>query len=129
MVFSMMVAKALMEADFAGVFAAVPSALTCECPIVVRERGASRTDHLEGGGERGEARVTVLCVRETSNEAEDACYACERAIKARGFTEADTDGEVRVAALDTTWPEPRGRDGSGRWVWAFDVVLTVARCS
>jgi hypothetical protein len=129
MVWPILVADALMRAGITDVHVGPVSSLDCECPVVVGDAAAKRTDRMEDGSERGEAAVRVTCVRETSNEAEDACYACERAVRARGFSEADGDATMRVAALDTTWPVSQGRDASGRWVWSFDVVLTVVRAS
>ena len=34
---------------------------------------------------------------------------------------------ARGGSADTTAPAPRGRDGSGRWLWGFSVELTIVR--
>lgn len=37
------------------------------------------------------------------------------------------NGSWRIVGLDTTAPAFKEIDGSGRFVWAFDVLLTVVR--
>ena len=100
---SFLVAKALLEGDFASYFASLPSADVEPEPIVVREGRFERVSRMEAE-ERGTVTVAVMVVREVAE-----------------------NGSWRIVGLDTTAPTFKERDGSGRFVWAFDVILTVVR--
>lgn len=122
-----LVAKALLEGHFASYFASIPSAAENPEPTVLREGGFERTA-ITDGEERGTVTVTVLVVREVEAEAEDAARAEERWIRAYGWEPVAENGGWRICGLDTTAPSFRERDGSGRFVYSFDVTLTVVRC-
>ena len=97
---SFLIAKALLEGDFASYFASVPSAADDPEPIVVREVEA---------------------------QAEADAQACERWIRTYGWEPVAENGSWRICGLDTTAPAFKERDGSGRFVYEFDVRLTVVR--
>ena len=97
---SFLIAKALLEGDFASYFASVPSAADDPEPIVVREVEAT---------------------------AEADAQACERWIRTYGWEPVAENGSWRICGLDTTAPAFKERDGSGRFVYEFDVRLTVVR--
>ena len=97
---SFLIAKALLEGDFASYFASVPSAADDPEPIVVRDVEA---------------------------QAESDAQACERWIRAYGWEPVAENGSWRICGLDTTAPAFKERDGSGRFVYEFDVRLTVVR--
>lgn len=123
---SFLVAKALLEGDFASYFASLPSAAEEPEPIVLREgrfERVSRMDHEE----RGTVAVSVLVVREFAAQAEADATACERWVRRYGWEPVAENGSWRIVGLDTTAPAFKETDGSGRHVWAFDVVLTVVR--
>lgn len=124
--FSFMVAKSLLEGEFASHFAKVPSALDDEQPIVLHEGPFERSIRMEDA-ERGTVAVEVLVVREIAADAETDAAACEQVIRSCQWERNAENGRWRVAGLDTTAPAFRERDGSGRFVWGFDVVLTVVR--
>lgn len=124
---SFLVAKALLEGDFASYFASVPSAEAEPEPIVVREGAFERTARMDGDEERGTVAVSVLVVREVEADAEADAQACERWIRGYGWEPVAENGSWRICGLDTTAPTFRERDRSGRFVWAFDVLLTVVR--
>lgn len=121
-----MVANALLDGDFASYFASVPSAAVEPELIVLRQGGLERTSRMEDE-ERGTVKVTVLVVREVDATAETDANACERWLRRYGWECHAENGSWRIAGLDTTAPAFKERDGSGRYVWAFDVVLTVVR--
>ena len=123
---SFLVAKALLEGNFASYFAKIPSAAECEQPIVLREGAFVREARLDGC-ERGSVCVFVMVVREVEADAEaDACL-CERWLRAYGWESVAEGDGWRVCGLDTTAPEFKERDSSGRFVWQFKVNLTVVR--
>lgn len=123
---SSLVAKSLLAGGFASYFASIPSALDDEQPIVVREGAFERTARMEDS-ERGRAAVEVLVVRESAADAEAVAEACERTLRSGMWERYAESGGWRVAGLDTTAPAFRERDGSGRFVWGFEAVLTVVR--
>ena len=57
----------------------------------------------------------------------DVAERAERWLRECGWEPVSKDGGWRVCGLDTTAPSPKGRDGSDRFVWKFDVTLTVVR--
>ena len=95
------VASMLCELGFSGVFCAPPPAGFCAEPIVVTQGPFAREARLADGSERG--RVDV-----------GAAWPI------------DVDG-VRIASADSDGSGPRGRDGSGRWLWGFTLICTVVR--
>ncbi len=121
-----LIANALLDGDFASYFASVPSAAVESEPIVLRQGGFERTSRMEDE-ERGTVTVVVLVVREVDATAETDANACERWLRRYGWERHAENGSWRIAGLDTTAPAFKERDGSGRFVWAFDVVLTVVR--
>ena len=123
---SFLVANALLECDFASYFASVPSALAEPEPIVLRQGGFEREAILPDG-ERGRVVVRVLVVREVETTAESDANACERWVRRFGWERHSENGRWRICGLDTTAPEFVERDGSGRFVWGFDVICTVVR--
>ncbi len=123
---SFLVAKALLEGDFASYFASVPSAADDPEPIVLRQ-GKFEREAVLPDGERGHVAVTVLVVREVEAEAEAEAQGCERWLRRYGWEPVAENGAWRIAGLDTTAPAFVERDRSGRFVLGFDVVLTVVR--
>lgn len=123
---SFLIAKALLEGDFASNFASLPSADVEPEPIVVREGKFERVSRMEHE-ERGTVAVAVLVVREVAATAEADAMSCERRIRTYGWEPVAENGSWRIVGLDTTAPAFKERDGSGRFVWAFDVILTVMR--
>lgn len=121
-----LVAEALLEGDFASYFASVPSALDDPEPIVLRQGKFERLSRIEGE-ERGTVAVFVLVVREVDATAEADAQACERWLRRFGWERHAEDGSWRVVGMDTTAPAFLERDRSGRFVWGFDVTLTVVR--
>lgn len=118
----------LAAGGVADVFRTPPSALLCAEPTVVSFSGWERLARPPEGGERGRAAVTVRCVRETDAAAEDAARACEAAVREAGRAAWNEDGAgVRIVAVDAQAPRREGVDGSGRTVWAVDVMLTMTR--
>ena len=123
---SFLVAKALLEGDFASYFASLPSADVEPEPIVLREGRFERVSRTDGE-ERGTVAVAVLVVREVAATAEADAQACERWVRSYGWEPVAENGSWRIVGMDTTAPAFKEIDGSGRFVWAFDVLLTVVR--
>ena len=56
---------------------------------------------------------------------EATCRAVERDLRRDSWTGAGEGWRCRVAAADSGGSASRGRDGSGRWLWGFTLILTV----
>lgn len=123
---SFLIAKALLDGDFASYFASVPSALDDPEPIVIRQGGFEREARMEDE-ERGTVAVTVLVVREVEATADADALACERWLRSYGWEPYAENESWRICGLDTTAPAFKERDESGRFVYEFDVRLTVVR--
>lgn len=121
-----LVANALLDGHFASHFARIPSAADDPEPIVLREGGFERTARMDEE-ERGTVVVAVLVVREVEADAESVADAAERWVRGYGWERHAENGTWRICGLDTTAPAFRERDGSGRFVYSFDVTLTVVR--
>lgn len=117
----------LADAHFASYFTKVlPSALDCAEPIVVTEGPFERESRM-AEEERGAVVVTVMVVREAAANAETVAMAAESAIRRANWEPYADAGAYRVVGIDTTAPAFKERDGSGRFVWTFDVAYTVVR--
>ena len=122
------VVAALLRALGCGdVFVCPPSAHLCAEPIVVACGAWARDSRQADGSERGVRHVEVLACREDPRAAEAVACALERSVRTASWAGLGTGWHMRVVAADTEAPTPRGRDGSGRWVWGFTVRLTIAR--
>lgn len=121
------IAEMLVDADFSSCFSKVaPSALACAEPIVVLDGAYERAGRMTEE-ERGAVGVTVLVVRETVAAAEDIAVAAGLALR-RGDWEPYADaGTWRIVGLDVGPAAFTERDGSGRFVWGFEVACTVVR--
>lgn len=122
-----LVAEALAALGYEDVFLAPPAAWRCAEPIVLACGEWRRLARLDDGRERGERDIEVIVCREDPGDAEAICRAVERDLRRDGWTGLGAGWHARVAACDTRAPEPRGRDSSGRWTWAFTLTLTVVR--
>jgi len=120
------IAKLLVEAKFTSVFTQSCSALECAEPIVVSSGGFVR-DVRMAEEERGAVTVTVRVVRNVSADAESVACACEHALRRARWEMHAEAGQYRICGLDTAAPELELQDSSGRFVWKFEVILTVAR--
>ena len=98
----------------------------CAEPIVVLGGGFER-DALMVEKERGTVAVTVMVVREVAAEAESVAVAAELAVRRADWEPFADAGACRIVGIDTTSPDFKERDSSGRFVWAFDVLCTVVR--
>ena len=120
------IAKLLVDADFTSCFTKPVPALLCEEPIVVAE-GAFERESRMAEEERGTVTVTVLVVREDEAEAGSVALAAEQAVRRADWEPYAGAGAFRIVGIDTTVPACEGDDGSGRSVWSFKAVCTVAR--
>lgn len=120
------IASLLVRAHFSEIFSFSCSALECPEPIVVTAGGFVRDVRMTEE-ERGAVTVTVRVVRNVEMDAHFIAEACERALRGAPWDPGDDSGQYRVCGLDTTAPALELRDSSGRFVYRFDVVLTVAR--
>ena len=116
----------LVRAKFTNLFTFSCPALVCPEPIVVTAGGFVRDVRMTSG-ERGAVTVAVRVVRNVEMDARSVAEACERALRRASWEEGDDSGQYRVCGLDTTAPEFELRDSSGRFVYRFEVILTVAR--
>lgn len=121
------VAAAIAAAGFTGVFTTPPSALFCAEPIVVSCGAWERRARFVHGSERGVREVDVAVCRDTPEAAEAAAQAIEAALRKTSWEADIAAWHVRMVGCDSTAREPRGRDGSGRWVWGFTLRCEVMR--
>ena len=120
------VASLLVRAKFTNLFTFSCPALVCPEPIVVTAGGFVR-DVRMASEERGAVTVSVRVVRNAEADARSVAEACERALRRASWESGADSGQYRVCGLDTTAPEFELRDSSGRFVYKFEVILTVAR--
>lgn len=121
------VATLLRTLGYANVFTSPPSARLCCEPIVLTCGEYAREARLADGIERGTQAVGVLVCCEDPCDAEATCRAVERDLRRSPWTGSGDGWHCRVAAVDSGAAEYRGRDSSGRWLWRFELVLTVER--
>ena len=120
------VASLLARAKFTNLFTFSCPALECPEPIVVTAGGFARDVRMTEE-ERGAVTVAVRVVRNVEADARSVAEACERALRGAPWDPGADSGQYRVCGMDTTAPASELRDSSGRFVYKFDVVLTVAR--
>ena len=124
---SFLVAKALLEGDFASYFASLPSADDEPEPIVLREGKFERVSPhgARGARDRGGGRARRFA--KSRPRPRPTRLLVRNGIRAYGWEPVAENGSCRIVGLDTTAPSFKEIDGSGRFVWAFDVLLTVVR--
>ena len=120
------IAKMLVEAGFPNTFPCLVGADAAPEPIVVTQ-GPFKRWGLAADGERGVVPVTLAVVRETSADAESVAWAASDALLVRDWEPHAGAGPLRICGIHPGAPCPRGRDGSGRWVWEVEVDVTVVR--
>ena len=121
------VASLLASLGFSNVFTSPPSAMLCADPIVVTCGSWRRASSQVDGCERGVRTVDVLVCCDDPGDAEATACSVERDLRLADWAGKGTGWHARVVSADTTAPAPRGRDGSGRWLWGFSVDLTIVR--
>ena len=119
------VATLLRALGYESVFCSPPPARVCCEPIVLTQGAWEREARLADGAERGRVPVDVLVCCEDPRDAEATCRAVERDLRRGSWTGFGEGWRCRVAAADSGGSAPRGRDGSGRWLWGFTLILTV----
>lgn len=123
-----LVAQALRDCGYSNVYSGVPSALFCCEPIVVRQHEYEQQARFDDGTERGCERVRVyVCMGCEADAVATAAAVCRDLAGADWAAVAADD--VRIVAVSAGAPDDLGRDGSGRWVRAIDVLCTVVRAS
>lgn len=119
-------AEVLAGLGYTNVFTTPLSALVCCEPIVLGSFGWERESRQADGSERERERVRVTVCCDDAADAEGTCRAVERDLR-RAAWPGGGAGE-RMVAVDTGMPLPRGRDGSGRWLWGgFEMTCVVVR--
>lgn len=121
-----MAAEVLADLGYTNVFTTPPSALVCCEPIVLGSAGWERESRQSDGSERGREAVRVLVCCDCAHDAEATCRAVERDLRGAAWPAGAVGGE-RVVAVDPDLPRSLGRDGSGRWLWGFDLECVVVR--
>ena len=120
------VAVALLRAlGYRNAFAHPPTAEACCEPIVLTPGAWEREARMADGAERGRVPLDVLVCCESPHDAEATCRAVERDLQRDSWTGSGEGWRCRVAAVDSGGSAPRGRDGSGRWLWGFTLTMTV----
>lgn len=119
------VAALLKALGYGNAFCSPPPARVCCEPIVLSQGAWEREARLADGAERGRVPVDVLVCCEGPRDAEATCRAVERDLRRDPWEGAGDGWRCRVAAADSGGCAPMGRDGSGRWLWGFTLMLTV----
>ena len=117
------VATLLGALGYGNVFCSPPPARVCCEPIVLTQGAFERDARLADGAERGRVPVGVLVCCEDPRDSEATCRAVERDLRRESWTGAGDGWHCRVCAADSGGSAPRGRDGSGRWLWGFDLMI------
>ncbi len=118
--------KGMLEsAGFADVFCR-PVSVTAhpECIVV----GSAKHERRErfADGERVAAALQVHVCRDAYATARDVAYQVEAALRL-AFWEPYSDDEFTINSMDVQMPDYKGRDGSGRHVFAVEAKVTVDR--
>lgn len=121
------VARALQKLGYRNAFIFVPRVRDCPEPIVVRQHEWSRQARFDDGTERGTERVRVYVCMDNELDAESTAVAVMRDLYSMDWAGLSFAEGVRIASVDAGAPSDLGRDGSGRWVRAVDVLCTVVR--
>ena len=131
-----LVAQALRACGYSNVYSGVPSALFCCEPLVVRQHEYERAARFDDGTERGCERVRVyVCMDYEPDAAGTAAAVCRDLANAdwaavhEWATAQYGEEAVRIVAVSAGAPDDLGRDSSGRWVRAIDLLCTVVRPS
>ena len=131
-----LVAQALRACGYSNVYSGVPSALFCCEPIVVRQHEYECAARFDDGTERGCERVRVyVCMDCEADAVATAAAVCrdlagaDWAAVQEWATAQYGEDAVRIVAVSAGAPDDLGRDSSGRWVRAIDVLCTVVRAS
>ena len=66
-----------------------------------------------------------MVVREVMADAESDAVAAELAVRRADWEPYADAGSCRIVGIDTSAPAFKERDSSGRYVWAFAVLLTI----
>lgn len=122
-----MVASCLVAREFPNVFPkSSPSAIDFPECIVLAQGAFERESRIEGE-ERGRVAVACYVVRDACGDAEAVANAAEGAVRGCGWERFGERWPWRVVGVDTTAPRMIERDSSGRYVWEFDIDVTVVR--
>ncbi len=128
------VAQALRSCGYLNVYASVPSVLDCCEPIVVRQHEWVEQARYDDGSVRGTERVRVYVCMDSEADAESTALAICRDLYTTdwpgvlAWAKEKLGGDaVRIVSVETSVPDDLGRDSSGRWVRAVDVVCSVVR--
>ncbi len=118
--------RGMLEAGgFADVFTC-PVSVTAhpECIVV----GSAKHERRErfADGERVTAALRVHVCRDAYATAHDVAYRAEATLRL-AFWEPYSDDGLTINSMDVQLPDYKGRDGSGRHVFAIDVNATVDR--
>ncbi len=128
------VARALRACGYLNVYTSVPSVLVCCEPIVVRQHEWAEQARFDDGSVRGTERVRVYVCMDSEADAESTALSICRDLYLADWAGVVTlvkeklgMDAVRIVDVQTGAPDDLGRDGSGRWVRAVDVVCAVVR--
>jgi hypothetical protein len=121
-----MVASRLVGMGYANAYPYPVSVALCPEPIVVNV-GPWEREIRQDGEERGSFRADVLVCCDDPADAQSTCRAAERDLHGAGWDFHLAGWHMSLVGVDTTAPESRGRDRSGRWLWGFALTLTVVR--
>ena len=122
-----LVKNMLVSGDFSGYFSTFPPSAREHPECVVLLEGTFESESRIDGEERGTVPVTVLVVREDAADAEAVAIACEQWLRSHGWERDSEAWPWRIVGLDAAAPAFKERDSSGRYVWQFEVTVTVVR--
>ena len=121
-------ATLLASVGYKDVYTHRPSALYAPEPIVIQVGAWEREARLaDDEGERGLVRLDVMVVRECWAVAEAVAHGIERSLRKGALRGYGEGWHMRMTGIDTGLPQCKGQDKSGRWIWGFEVWMTIAR--
>lgn len=110
---------------YSNVFDVAPSVRVCCEPIVLGGNGFECEARFADGSVRGTEKVSVLVCCDDARDSENTCRAVWADLRGCGWPGLAALDCCRVVAVACGVPTYRGRDGSGRWLWGFEMDCTV----
>ena len=119
------VCAALRGLGYSNVYDVPPSVRVCCEPVVLCGSGLDVEARFADGSARGKEKISVLACCDDARDAESTCRGVWADVRGYGWAGIAALGGWRVVSVTAGLPTYRGRDGSGRWLWGFEMDCTV----
>lgn len=117
-------AAAMLRAEGYDAFTEPPSVAACAEPVVLRLGAWERESRQTDGSERGVRELQAFVCAEDKSDALAMCGLVASVLAEDEWPQA-SGWRWRVVAVDVASTDDEGRDGSGRWVYALTLRVTL----